>query len=119
MLGAFKLFGASIPVLAVTKNLLLWVTFVVTFFAGRSVFGSDLKAALASAALVSVPQIGWKAQFDLTHSVLALTMAALTFYVFLRVLRDARPRDYLALGLCFALGFLSKYNYAVFAAALL
>src|SRR5436190_10806859 len=80
MLLAFKLLGPSIPVLAAIKNFLLWITFTLMYFAGRDVLGSAFKAALVSAALISVPQIGWKAQFDLTHSVLALTMAAVTFF---------------------------------------
>lgn len=119
MLIAFKLFGIGIPALAIVKNLLLFVIFTLMFFAGRIVLGSDWKAAVTSAALLTIPQVGWKAQFDLTHSVLALLIAALTFYVFLRVLRSGRVIDYLLLGVCFALGVMSKYNYAVFAAALL
>jgi 4-amino-4-deoxy-L-arabinose transferase-like glycosyltransferase len=119
MLIAFKIFGTGIPALAIVKNLLLFTAFVVMFQAGRIVLGDDWKAAITSAALVTIPQIGWKAQFDLTHSVLALVMAALTFLVFLRLLRSGRAIDYLAFGLCLALGAISKYNYAIFAVALL
>jgi 4-amino-4-deoxy-L-arabinose transferase-like glycosyltransferase len=104
MLIAFKLFGTGIAALAIVKNGLLFIAFAVKFQAGRIVLGDDWKAAITSGALVTIPQIGWKAQFDLTHSVLALVMAALTFLAFLHLLRRGRPVDYLAFGLCLALG---------------
>ena len=119
LLATFKLFGAGIPALAITKYGMLWLAFALMFLSALLIFRDDLKAALITAALATIPQISWKALFDLTHSIAALTTAAATFYVFLLVLRDGRRRHYLAFGVCVALGLMSKYNYGLFAAALL
>ena len=118
-IGAFSLFGLGVPALAILKNLLLWATFVFMYLAGRLVLEDDTKAALTTLSLFTIPQLAWESQRALAHTVIAVTMAALTLYVMLRLLRSGRWAWYVALGVCWALGMLSKYNYILFVAALL
>lgn len=55
---------------------------------------------------------------DLTHTILATLMAAISFYVYMKLIEDKSPLNYLLLGLAFALGILSKYNFALLIFAL-
>ena len=118
-IGAFSLFGLGVPALAILKNLLLWATFVFMYLAGRLVLEDDTKAALTTLTLFTIPQLAWESQRALAHTVIAVTMAALTLYVMLRLLRSGHWAWYVALGVCWALGTMSKYNYILFVAALL
>lgn len=69
--------------------------------------------------LALIPQLIWEAQRDLTHSVLATTMAACTLLQLLRVTQRPNWCNHALLGLAVAAGLLSKYNVAIFDAGLL
>lgn len=116
--GMFKLLGVSALSLSLLKNLLLASTYVFMFLAGRLLMPASL-AALASASMLLLPQIGWESSRDLTHSVLLTTIAAATLYLTLALLERPRPALYLWLGVAVGLGFLAKYSYGLFLLALL
>jgi 4-amino-4-deoxy-L-arabinose transferase-like glycosyltransferase len=65
-----------------------------------------------------IPQFIWEAQRDLTHSVLASLMAALTLLITLKLKDKPTVFFYALLGLVVAGGLLSKYNYIIFLASL-
>lgn len=69
--------------------------------------------------LALIPQFIWEAQRDLTHSVLATAVAACTLLQLLRLLKRPNWGNHALLGLAVAAGLLSKYNVAIFDAALL
>ncbi|KQP47709.1 glycosyltransferase family 39 protein [Pseudorhodoferax sp. Leaf274] len=114
----FQLLGVSVFTLSLLKNALLASAYVCVFLAGRMLMPAGL-AALAAATMLLLPQIGWEASRDLTHSVLLTTMSAATLAVVLALLRRPRPGLYLLTGLVAGLGLLSKYSYAGFLAVLL
>lgn len=116
--GMFQLFGVSVMALSLLKNLLLASTYVFMFLAGRLLMPAPM-AALASASMLLLPQIGWESSRDLTHSVLLTTIAAATLYLTLALLERPRPALYLLLGVATGLGFLAKYSYGLFLLALL
>ncbi len=116
--AVFQVLGVSVTSLALLKNGLLSLTYVFTFLAGRTLMPASL-AALASASMLLIPQIGWESQRDLTHSVVCTTAAAATLWLVLALRQRPTPVRYLALGLVVGLGVLAKYSYAVFATALL
>jgi 4-amino-4-deoxy-L-arabinose transferase-like glycosyltransferase len=119
LLPIFKIIGPGILGLALLKNLLLLGTYWFTYLNARLVTGNQVLGAVAAASLLFIPQIGWESQRDLTHTVLATTLAAGTLHVGLR-LHDKRSTVlYCLLGLCCGLGLLAKYNYAGFVLALL
>ena len=74
---------------------------------------------LALSGLALIPQFMWEAQRDLTHSVLATTVAAFTLLQVLRLARRPKPAGFIVLGALVAAGVLSKYSFVVFAASLL
>ena len=104
--------------LAVLKNALLAATVLLTFANVQRITGDPVRAGLAAAGLFLIPQFAWESQRALTHSVLVMTATALFVWLFLRLLARGRPLDYLLLGVGFALGVLSKFNFALIALAL-
>lgn len=113
----FQLTGPSVFGLALLKNILLAATYGFVWASARRWVAPSL-AVLAAASMLLIPQIGWESQRDLTHSVLATTMAAATLYVVVRLITSKHPALYALLGLCAALGLLSKYSFALYLAAL-
>lgn len=116
--AVFQVLGVSVASLALLKNTLLALTYLFTFLAARTLVPAPL-AALASASMLLIPQIGWESQRDLTHSVVCTTTAAATLWLVLALRQRPTPAHYLALGLAVGLGVLAKYSYLVFATALL
>jgi 4-amino-4-deoxy-L-arabinose transferase-like glycosyltransferase len=116
--GIFVLFGPTIPALVYTKEAMLAGTFILFFLASRLVLGEERRALVATLLLFTIPQIVWESQRALSHSVLVLLLGAAALYLFLRILRNGRPIDYVLFGLTIGLGLLSKYNFAILAMAL-
>jgi len=73
---------------------------------------------VAVAGVAFIPQFIWESQRDLTHSVLATTIAAATLLQLARTRRGPTTSNYVALGALIGLGLISKYNYALFVTAL-
>jgi 4-amino-4-deoxy-L-arabinose transferase-like glycosyltransferase len=118
-MAVFQLLGPSVLGLALLKNTMLAITYSSLWLAARRLMPAPLAVTAALCPLLLV-QIGWESQRDLTHSVLATTLASLTFLLTLRLLE--RPQQlvrWLTLGLALGLGALSKYSYAGFAAILI
>lgn len=116
--AVFRLAGVSLAGLALLKHLLLALAYAAVYLAGRTLLPRG-PALLAAAGMLLLPQIGWEASRDLTHSVLLTALAAATLAVALALLRRPQAWLYLLAGLLVGLGLLSKYSYAVFLLVLL
>lgn len=117
--GLFALFGESILITALTKNLCLCALYGFTFLLARRVLGDETRAVLAAFSLLLMPPIAWEASRDLTHTVLVACWVPASLLVVLNLFRQPTPGSYALLGLVLGLGFLSKYNFGVHAIALL
>ncbi len=115
--AAFRLGGASLATILVTKNLCLWATYALVFHAIR-LFVPDRRAIVATLSLLLIPEISWEAQRTLSHSVGMILMTAATFAALARVFAFGHRRDYALLGVAIGLGGLSKFNYWVILAGL-
>lgn len=116
--AVFQLLGVSVFSLALLKNALLALAYVSVWLAARALLPAAL-AVPAAASMLLLPQIGWEASRDLTHSVLLTTLAAATLAAVVALLQRPQPRLYLLAGVLVGLGLLSKYSYAGFLAVLL
>jgi len=108
----FQVFGLSIFSLALMKNLLLFGAYYFTYDSALRITGEHRAGVTAALLLFLFPHIVWESQRDLTHTVLAATMAIVTLNVFLALHERPRLWKYLLLGACLGLGTLSNYNYA-------
>ena len=109
-MGFFALLGTSVLALALFKNLLLFGLYGLTYATTRRMTRSHGCAAAATLSLLYIPQVAWESQRDLTHSILASTMAIAILYCFVRLLQEDRLRWFLLFGLACGAGVLSKYN---------
>lgn len=116
---AFQIFGVSVLALSVVKQGILFA-----FYAGVHTaalrLGGDRRTAFASVASLSLlPTIGFLAQRDLTHTVLATALAAWTLVAWIGVVRRPEWGRFLVLGLLLGLGGLAKLLYLLLPASLL
>src|SRR5262245_14463038 len=114
-----QLFGASIFTITLFRLLVLGAIHILLYFATLRLTRDGKAALLAAFAPLAVPTLAWNAIFYLTHTLLACALGVATFHALLRLRDEGRTRDYLLLGLVVGLGGMSKYNFALLAAALL
>src|SRR5262249_13183646 len=94
--------------------------------AARQVLRRQDRAVLAALSPLLIPAIAWNSVNYLTHTLLLCALCLATVCCVLRLSQARRLcygrrgwGGYALLGVCVGMGVLSKYNYAVFAAALL
>lgn len=115
---AFQLAGVNHVALSLVKNALLFGLYWSVYRTGRLLLGS-LPAAAVTASFVLIVPLGWEAQIDRTHSILASTLAAATLWAYFALLGAPRRTALrLLLGVLAGLGMQSKYNFAIFAVGL-
>lgn len=112
----FQAMGPGKLGLALLKNGLLAVAYLALWAAAIRATGSARLAAVAALSLFLMPAVAWEAQRALTHSVLAVAVAALT--VLWAVRRVGAPPEHppgwgavAALGALAAAGLLAKANF--------
>jgi 4-amino-4-deoxy-L-arabinose transferase-like glycosyltransferase len=117
--GLFALTGPSLPALLALKAVLLTLVVAGLAVAAQELGMTARQQWIAVLGLALIPQIVWEDQRNFTHTVLVVAVAAWTLVVVLRLARRPSWPGYLALGVLLALGALAKYNFGVFAVALL
>jgi 4-amino-4-deoxy-L-arabinose transferase-like glycosyltransferase len=109
----FSTFGLNLFALALLKSLCLFGIYFFMFLTARPLVGS-MGAMAVSASMLLLPQIGWEAQRDLTHSALLTTIASMSLYAYFALLRQPTLTRYALFGLLVGLGMQTKYNFVIF-----
>ena len=91
VIGLGRFSPSPIWTLAVLKNTLLLIFHLSVLAAGKRLFADPFRPVLATVSLFLIPQIAWESQRDLTHSVLAMSLAAMLFVTTLDLLRHPAP----------------------------
>lgn len=117
--GFFKILGVGVASLAALKACLYYLLFHGAYASAKALGMEEKRAALASASLFLLPQIGWEAQRDLSHTLLATALASQMLAFFLRFSERPEKAGFLLPGLLLGLGVLAKYNFVFFTAGLL
>lgn len=105
--------GQSLFALSLVKNLFLFLSYVFYYLAARQVLADRSLAVAAALGLLTIPEIGWLAQRDLTHSNASLFAACLFLYGLFRTLDRPTATSYLVTGIAIGIGLISKYNFAI------
>ena len=105
--------GQSLFALSLVKNLVLFLSYVLYYLAARQLLTSRSLAAAAALGLLTIPEIGWLAQRDLTHSNASLLAACLFLYGLSRCLQRPTVASYLVTGIAIGVGLMSKYNFSI------
>jgi 4-amino-4-deoxy-L-arabinose transferase-like glycosyltransferase len=108
--AVFGVVGVSHLGLAIAKNVFMFVLYASVYQVARQLIGK-LGAAAVSASLIMIITLGWEAQIDRTHSILATAVAAASLWAYYALLRSPTRTRRVLLGVLFGLGMLSKYNY--------
>ena len=114
----FSTLGLNLFALALLKSLCLFGIYFFLFLTARPLLG-NLGAMAVSASLLLLPQIGWEAQRDLTHSVLLTTIASMSLYAYFALLRQPTVARYALFGMLLGLGMQTKYNFVIFTIGLI
>ncbi|KAA6184641.1 glycosyltransferase family 39 protein [Thiohalocapsa marina] len=116
--GLFWVTGPSLSALLALKAALLTLFVAGVALSARELGLTREQQWIAVLGLSLIPQMVWEDQRNYTHTVLALALAAWTLYQFLRLRRTDGWMSYALWGLLLGLGTMSKYNFGLFAVAL-
>lgn len=109
----FKVLGIGHFGMSLLKNTLLFMLYASVFGLARQLLGSLAAAAIAASIVLIVP-LGWEAQMDRSHSILATALAAAALWTYHTLLRKPGTARRALLGLLLGLGMQSKYNFLIF-----
>ncbi|WP_027685337.1 ArnT family glycosyltransferase [Rhizobium leguminosarum] len=115
----FQFAGVSLTALSVVKNLLLFSSYVLYGLTARLILRDKALVAIATLGLLTIPQMAFEMQRDLTHTVAVFFSASIFFYGFIRSLKQPSLASYLIAGIGIGFGLLAKYNFAILPAAAL
>lgn len=109
--GALALTGGSWSAsLALVKNLLLTGTYLLSFDIARRVTGRALTGLIIVTSFLLIPQIVWKSQITLAHSVLVMFAVVAIMHAVVRIVERGDMGSFVWLGAAAAIGALAKYN---------
>lgn len=111
--GVFELFGTSVASLAILKNALLFLVYLAYHRLARELLVDKRLAAIATLSLLTMPQMFWQAQRDLTHTVGTLLAVILFIYFVVVTIRRPTFASYAMISLWAGLGMLTKYNFSL------
>ena len=110
----FMLFGPSLLILYFIKAAILSLIIHVNFLIAEEIGLNRKQQIISLLGYGFLPNFIWKAQYDLTHSILAVLFCALFLLFYLRIDKSSSELEYAKLGLFSALAFLSKLNSLLF-----
>jgi len=111
--------GPSVFAISFLKNLMLFAAYLAYGLAAKTVLKDRDLATIATLSLLTIPQIAFEAQRDLTHTVAVVFAAALFLYGFFRTLAAPTIASYLLTGIAIGIGMIAKYNFVLLPAAAL
>jgi 4-amino-4-deoxy-L-arabinose transferase-like glycosyltransferase len=117
--AVFAVSGVNVTALVLTKEILIGLTVLTTYLVAKHISGGDPRiAGLALCSFLFIPQFSYESHRDLTHSVLACTLAAAEIYLLLKLVEGRRLLHYALFGAVAGLGLIAKYNYGLYLLAL-
>ncbi|ARM87647.1 PMT family glycosyltransferase protein [Rhizobium sp. CIAT894] len=115
----FQFAGVSLAALSLVKNLLLFGSYLLYGLTARLILRDKALVAISTLGLLTIPQMAFEMQRDLTHTVAVFFSASIFFYGFIRSLKQPSLASYLIAGIGVGFGLLAKYNFAILPAAAL
>lgn len=118
--GALAVTGGAWPAaVALVKNLLLAGAYLLAFDTARRVTGRALTGLIVVASLLLLPQIVWKSQITLAHSVMVMFAVVAVLHALVCIVQREGVAGFVWLGLAASIGLMAKYNFLLMLAAAL
>ncbi|TWU60068.1 hypothetical protein Poly51_03420 [Rubripirellula tenax] len=108
-----EVIGRASIALPLVKNAFLFLTYLCVYSAVTRICQSRSAGMVASAAMLTMPQIAWESHRDLSHTVAAVFAASWLLLAIINVHQRPTMVNYVAIGLATAAGLLFKYNFAI------
>jgi 4-amino-4-deoxy-L-arabinose transferase-like glycosyltransferase len=108
-----QLLGDSVLAISLLKNLMLFLSYLLLGLTAHLVIRDRVLAVIATLGLITLPQVGYEAQRDLSHTVAVLFAACMFVFFFFRALKRPNALDYAMAGVAVGIGVLSKYNFVL------
>lgn len=118
LVAASDVIGTGVLAISLIRYALLAMLFAFIYLTARRLIRDERLAALATYSFTAIYVFGYYSHHDLTHTTALSAFLSASWYVFVRLCETPSTRWYLALGLCFGLGMLGKWNFIMFALAL-
>lgn len=116
--AALRLTGGHWPAaVALVKNLLLAGTYFLAFDLARRITGRALTGLIIVASLLFLPQIVWKSQITLAHSVMVMFAVIAVMHAIVLIVQRGDIWSFAWLGLAASIGAFAKYNFFLSLAA--
>ncbi len=115
--GAEQVLGPTLASLSILKNLMLFASYSLFAVTAAMVLRSRDLAIVATLGLLTMPQVSFEAQRDLTHTVAVIFTACLFLFALVRAIKSPTIANYALTGLAIGLGFIAKYNFVLLPAA--
>lgn len=104
---------------ALVKHVLIGATYWLAFDAMRRITGSAVAGLLTAASFLFLPQIVWKAQITLAHSVLVMFAVVAVLHAVAVIVQRQTLWGFVWLGAAASAGLMAKYNFVLSLAAIL
>ena len=111
--------GPVVASVVLVKFALLGGAYCFLYLGARHALGDERLAALAALTPLAMYHVVWVTAFHLTHTSALAFSVTFTFYALTRLERRGDLANYAIFGAAAGVGLLAKYNYPLFAAALL
>lgn len=111
------LLGISLFSLTLPKFTMLFLAYLFFGLAVRELDGRPGFVTMGVMSLLTLPQVSYMPQQDLTHTVAVLMATSLLFYGLFRTINRADWQGYAILGIAIGIGTISKYNFVLLPAA--
>lgn len=118
--GALEMTGGHWPAaVAMVKGVLLSGTYLLAYDIMRRITGRALPGLIVVASFMLVPQVVWKSQITLAHSVLLMFAVVAMLHAIVLIVERGSAWSFVWLGFAAAIGALAKYNFFLMFAAVL
>lgn len=111
--GVVQLLGTTLPALTVLKNAMLFGCYALVGMTAARIIRNPVLAVIAVIGMLTIPQIVFEAQRDLTHTVAVLFAACLFVYALVTTLQRPTALHYALTGLAIGIGIIAKYNFVL------
>lgn len=115
--AVFSVAGISVATLAIVKNAMLFAAYLFAALTARLLLRDRMLVAVATLGLLTIPQIVFEMQRDLTHTVAVFFAGSMFIYGYFLTLKRPGLGSYALTGIAIGIGLLSKYNFALLPAA--
>ncbi|WP_310298676.1 glycosyltransferase family 39 protein [Rhizobium sp. BE258] len=109
--AVFSVAGVSVATLAIVKNAMLFGAYVFFALTARMLLHDRMLVVAATLGLLTIPQVAFEMQRDLTHSVALFFASSMFIYGYVLTLKRPSLASYALTGLAIGIGMLSKYNF--------